>query len=100
MKWRGDERRSRARDTEVAALGLERTWFAIVAFIPLAAGTMDLLENTLLLIMLGQFPDISESLAAAASTTTAAKLWTGMIGAAAVAIGLIGWATTALRRHA
>jgi len=84
VKWRGDERRSRARDTEVAALGLERTWFAIVAFIPLAAGT----------------PDISESLAAAASTTTAAKLWTGMIGAAAVAIGLIGWATTALRRHA
>lgn len=80
--------------------GLERTWFGIVAFIPLAAGTLDLLENTLLLIMLGQFPDIAESLAGAASTTTTVKLWTGMTGVAAVAIGLVGWAVTAAGRRA
>jgi hypothetical protein len=80
-------------------LGLERTWLGIVAFIPIAAGALDLLENTLLLVMLHRFPDIEESLASAASMTTALKLVTGTAAAATVVIGLIAWAVTALRRQ-
>ena len=80
-------------------LGLERSWFGIAAFIPIAGGALDLLENAMLLVMLGQFPNVTESLAGAASMTTALKLVTGMAGLAAVAVGLIGWAATVIRRR-
>jgi hypothetical protein len=80
-------------------LGLEGSWIGNVAFAPIAAGILDLLENVLLLVMLHRFPDIAESLASAGSTTTALKLLTMMTGMAAVVLGLIGWAVMAARRR-
>jgi hypothetical protein len=82
-----------------AQMGLTGTWFGTVAFIPIAAGTLDLLENALLLAMLHRFPDIAESLAGAGSITTTLKLAAGMTGMAAVAVGLISWAIRAVRQR-
>lgn len=79
-------------------LGLGGTRVSLVAFIPVAGGALDLLENALLLVMLDRFPEIAESLAGIASITTASKLVTSLAGAAAVVAGLTGWAVKALRR--
>lgn len=81
-----------------ARLGLERTWIGMVAFIPIVSGALDLVENTLLLIMLGRFPDLAESLTGAASTITTLKLVSVLAGATLVVLGIFGWAATMVRR--
>lgn len=51
----------------------EQTWY--LAFIPIVAGVIDLLENIQIILMLVQYPEISPSQVASASTFTLIKQW-------------------------
>ncbi len=55
----------------------EGTW--VLAFIPVIAGLTDLTENAQITAMLIQYPDISPTQVAWASTATTAKTWIGPI---------------------
>ncbi len=53
-----------------------------LAFLPVAAGVLDLCENVLVIVMLNRFPDVSASLATTASFFTSVKwyaMWLSMV---------------------
>lgn len=78
-------------------LNLGSTWVGLAVYLPALGGSLDIFENVLLLSMLGQFPELGESTARAASAVTSAKLATGVVAVAAIAISLLGWAAVSMR---
>lgn len=68
----------------------ERVWR--LAYLPLAAGLLDLCENALIILMLTRYPDLSASQVAAASFFTVSKGYALLI-CAALAIVLAASAT-------
>ncbi len=81
----------------VDKLKLGQSAIALLALLPSVVGVLDLIENTLLMIAIGQFSEVSRTVIGAASWSTQGKLGLGMVAFMTAGVGLLAWSVSTVR---